>query len=186
MRGRAKPVEAERFALTGDFQRPPPDQSGTQQRRQRNRIPGFTEGKGEARVGDGGRGETAITGVTGEQRPVAEILAPLQAIGARTAGMAQPRYAHALAKLTGIHAGPRGVDPTDDFVAGHERQLSIRQFPVHHMQVSAAHTAREYLDPDLSRSGRRVRKLRPLKGGAGLFEDHGVHGLWRKESSGWS
>ena len=76
VRGRAEAVEADRPPVPGHFERPPADQAGAKQRRGRDRIEVLGEREGEGRVGDRMGGEAAVAGVAGEERRVAQVLAP--------------------------------------------------------------------------------------------------------------
>jgi len=69
----AKAIEANLFPFTSDDERTPADQSSAKQRSERHVAASFAERKGEARIGNNHRRETAIAGEAGEERMVAKI-----------------------------------------------------------------------------------------------------------------
>ena len=89
-------------------------------------------------------GEAAVARVAIEQRRVAQILAPAGAIAAMAAGVAEPGRADPRANSE-RHAGADRLDPADDLVPRHDRQLGVRQLAVDDMQIGAADAAG--LDP---------------------------------------
>ena len=61
------------FPFTSDDKRTPAYQSSAEQWREFHVAAGFAERKGEARIGNNHRRETAIAGEAGEERMVAKI-----------------------------------------------------------------------------------------------------------------
>jgi hypothetical protein len=57
------------------------------------------------------------------------------------------------------HAGADHIDAADDFVAGHDRELGIRQFAVNHVQVSAAYPTRRHANADFAGHRPPIRQL---------------------------
>ncbi len=105
MSGRAEAVDAEPLRVSRHHQRPPADQAGAQQRRDRNVVAVFAERKGIAGVGDGVRGEAAVPRIAGEERTVAEIFHALLAEAADAAGVSEPGDADAVADPMGGDVG---------------------------------------------------------------------------------
>src|SRR5262249_17875050 len=139
--GGAKAVEAERASLTGHAVAAPADQPGTQERRLGGGV-AVRQREAVARIGDRVAGIAAIARIACTQRVIAKILPARDAILAAAAGVAEPRHANALADGKSQYVRPERGDAADDLVAGNDRQLWMRQFAVHHMQVGATDAAR--------------------------------------------
>src|SRR6266404_1469542 len=88
--GRAEAIDAQPLRAARHHQRPPADQAGAQQRRDRNVVAVFAERESIARVGNSVRGEAAIPRISGEERTIAEIFHPLLAETADAAGISKP------------------------------------------------------------------------------------------------
>src|ERR1700729_1396 len=103
-------------------------------------------------------GVTAVTGIAGEQRRIAQVFASAPAIGASPVGVAEPSDADARAGLE-AHPFADRLDAANDFVSRHNGQLGVWQFAVDDVQVGTADTAS--LDPyaNLSRPRRGIRPL---------------------------
>ena len=80
----------------------------------------------------------AVARVAGEQRLVAQVLAPGAAVGTDAAGIAEPRHADALTHREAGYALPDRRDPPDDLMARHDRQFRVFQVAIDHMKIGAA------------------------------------------------
>ncbi len=98
--------------------------------------------KTESRIGDSKFGVTAVDGIAGETRAIAKVLAIRSAINALAIRPAEPWNAYAVADLefrmcflADLFHSP------DNLVSKNQWQLRVRQFPVHHVKISAANSA---------------------------------------------
>src|SRR5260370_35048738 len=87
---RPEAIDAEPLRAARHHQRPPADQAGAQQWRNRNIVALLTERECVARVGKGVRGKAAVPRVTGELRTVAEVFHALLAEAANSACISKP------------------------------------------------------------------------------------------------
>lgn len=101
---RAKSIDAYRFAGTRRHEGAPPDQSCAEEGSQSNRIAIVRQPEGVGRIRNRMRRKPSVAGVAGEQRLVAEVLVPTDAVGAMSAGMAKPGNADALSQLVIVDA----------------------------------------------------------------------------------
>ena len=147
----AEAIDADIPPVPGHFERAPADQAGAQQGRGRDRVKVVGEREHERRLGDRMGGVAAVAGVAGEERRVAQVLAPASAIGASSVSVAEPRHADPRPELE-LDAFARRLDAADDLVPRHDRQLGIGQFAVDDMQVGAADAAGFDPNPNLPRS----------------------------------
>src|SRR5690349_24580062 len=99
--------------------------------------------KTESCIGAGERGVTAVDGVAGEARVIAEVFPVRLAISAVAICPTKPRNAHAVSNrelriclLTDLFHTP------DNLMSQDERQLRIQQFAIDYMKISAANSAR--------------------------------------------
>ncbi len=106
---------------------------------------------------------------------VTEVLAAGEAIGADAVGVAQPRNPDPLAEPEALHARPERIDPTDDLVAGDDRQMGVWQIAVDHMQVGAAHPAGGDLHPNLAAAGLAIGEIGQDQGRSKRAENHSLH-----------
>ena len=123
MPGRAEAIDAEPLGVARHHQRPPTDQAGAQQRRDRNVVAVFAERKSIARIGDGVGGEAAVAGISGELRAVAEIFHALPAVAADAAGVAEPGDSDPVADPVSRDVAADEVDAADDLMAGNDRDI---------------------------------------------------------------
>ena len=112
MSRRAEPVDADPLAGARGHQRTPADQSGTEERSQGDGIIVLRQAEGVGRVGDRMGSEAAVAGVAREQRLVAQVLMSRDAVGAMSAGMAEPGNAHALPQLAIADSGSERLHPS--------------------------------------------------------------------------
>src|SRR4029077_6404645 len=82
VRGRAETIETDLFSSARDHERAPPDQAGTEQRRECHVRAGLAERERKACIGDGCRRIAAVPCISREQRPIAEVLTIHSAIRA--------------------------------------------------------------------------------------------------------
>ena len=176
MRRRAEAVEAELACVPGDAERSPANEAGAEQRRKRDVAADLAERKGEPRVGDRRRREPAVSREAREDWLVAEVLAPILAVGARAASVAEPGDADAFARRETRDIRADRVDPANDLVTGDDRQHGVWQLAVDDVQIGPAYAAGQHLHPDLARAGLPVAQLGPPKLRPQLVEYHRVHG----------
>src|SRR2546430_5162248 len=117
-------------------------------------------------MGDGGgrdrvARDAAVGVVAGERGGLAGVLAARGAVRAGAAGGAQPREAHARARLEARRPGARALDPADDLVAGNDRRPDERQVALDEVEVGATDAARADPDEDFVRA--RLRDRPPLE-----------------------
>ena len=160
----AEAIEAELLAVAGDGQRPPADQPGAEQGRERYVAAGFAQREGEARIGDCRGRETPIARISGEDRMVAQVFPVHAAIRTDAAGVAEPRDTDALAHCQPFHAGSDRIDPADDLVTGDDRHVRVWKFAIDDMQIRPADAARGDLDPNLPRARAADRAVRSIRG----------------------
>jgi hypothetical protein len=108
-------------------------------------------------MGHGRRGKTAIKGVTGKPRRIAEVFSMRAAVAAAPTRVAQPRDTDPVAWLQALYTGTDCRDTPDDFMARNQRKMRMRQFPVDDMKISATDAAGSHIDQYLSPPGRAVR-----------------------------
>src|SRR3954451_18391633 len=109
-----------------------------------------------ATVGDGALGVTAVDRIAREARFIAEIFPRRQAVAAMSAGVADPRHAHAVANGEPRHARAQPGYGADDFVARNDRLFRMIEFAIDQMKIGAAHAARMNIYQDLAGSGGRI------------------------------
>src|SRR5690606_15025514 len=106
------------------------DQAGAKQRRRLHVAGPLRNAKAVGCVGDRILGVAAVDLVAGEARPVAQVLMAAHAVGADSAGVAEPRDADAVARRELRHAAAELVDAADDLVAGDDRALGMPEVAV--------------------------------------------------------
>ena len=169
VRGRPEAVESEALGLSGQPQRPGPDQPGAQQRRGLGRRMVLGQREAEAGVGDGELGESAVDVATGEAGPRAEVLATGPAVAALAAGPCQPRHPGAGAQLgRPLEHLANDLVPEDHRKPGAE--LSVGQ-----MKVGSAHAAGQDPQQRLAGPGPRVGHVLQLERRLRRGEDHRAH-----------
>ena len=161
--GRAEAVDAEPLGVARHHQRPPADQAGAQQRRDRNIVAVFAEREGIARVGNGVGGEAAVPRVSGEERTVAEIFHALPAEAADAAGVAEPGDSDPLADPVGGDVAADEVDAADDFMAGNDGIFDAGKLGIDDMKVGPADAAGAHLDANFSVAGEGIGALLHLQ-----------------------
>ena len=148
--GRAEAVDAEPLGVARHHQRPPADQAGAQQRRDRNIVAVLAERESIARVGNGVRGEAAVARVAGKERTVAEIFHALPAKPADAAGVSEPGNSDPVADPMRRDVAADEVDAADDFMAGNDWISDAGKFGVDDMKVGPADPTRAHLDANFS------------------------------------
>src|SRR5260370_322481 len=113
MGGGAEAVDPKSLPLARHPVAAPADQARAQPRRKRRILDRLGQGKAVARIADRVGGVAAVAGVAGEQRPVAQVLAPAAAIGTDSPGPAEPGNAY-----SGAHAKPANALPDRRTTAG--------------------------------------------------------------------
>src|SRR5262249_11405661 len=133
------------------------------------------EREGIAGIRDGMGGETAVTGVAGKERTVAEVLHPVTAKPAFAASVSEPRNSNAIANPVCRRTGACKVDAADNLMTGDDGISDIRQFAIDNMEVGSADAAGADRNADLSVAGCRVGSLLPLQRRPGSRQHHRSH-----------
>ena len=179
VRGRAEAVKADFLAVAGHSQRAPADQSRAQQRRRRHIgshvVAAVGQPNHETGVGNDMAGIAAVARVAGKERLVAQVFPAFAAVPAMAASSAEPGNADAHAVREPSDAAADGVDPADDFVAGHDGEFWIRQFAVDDMEVGAANPAGGDPNPHLAIGRLGIGPLLKFELFAGPLQHHRVH-----------
>ena len=101
---------------------------------------------------------------------------PVDAIAAGSAGVCEPGNTHPITQLqSGIDLRADGLYPTHDFMAGHERELRMLEFPINDVKIRAANAAGAHRHANLVRARIAVRQLEPFEGTPGRCQYHGMH-----------
>ena len=124
-----KAIESQLFAIAGDHQRAPADQTGTEQGGKRHFAANLTERKREARISDRRRRVTAIARESREYRMIAQIFSMHHAVGTDATGVAEPRNADTLANAQALDSGTDRVDSAYDLVARDNRSCGLGSSP---------------------------------------------------------
>src|SRR5207244_9965838 len=120
--------------------------------------------KTEAFVGDAKLGIAAVEVIAGEARVDAKVLETSAAEAAGLVDVAKPGDADAITSRKPLRALAGRLDPADDHVADHERELGLGQFTVHDVEVGAANRTDRDADEDLAAARRRDGQLHEAKG----------------------
>src|SRR5437879_8704160 len=110
----------------------------------------FRQHKTKALVGNAELGIAPVDVIAGEARVDAKVLEPSAAEAAGFVDVAKPGDAEAVTARKSLGALAGRLDPTDDHVADHERELGLAQLAVHDVEVRAAHGADRDTDEDLA------------------------------------
>src|SRR5438093_5201655 len=116
--------------------------------RQRERV---------ARIGKCMGRETAVPGIAGEQRPVAQVLATAAAVRANLAGPSEPGNADSRADGMRRDTLAERRNAADNLVPRNDRQLRVRQLAVDDMEIGAAYAAGLDLHEHFTGAGPRQR-----------------------------
>jgi hypothetical protein len=127
-------------------------------------VVGHRNGKTVARIRYGIFSVASVKLVASELGSSAEILAIRPAEPARPARSPQPRNTDPLAWNARLDTWPDAFDSADDFMAGHDGDLRARQIAIDHVQIRAAHPARQHTHKDLSCTRERDWHLDRLQG----------------------
>ena len=170
----AEAIDADRPPVPGELQRAPADQASAKQRRGLDRVEVLGQRKDKIRLGDRMGGVTAVPGIAGEQRRIAQVFAFAPAIRTMPARVAEPGHADARAELEADPFADR-LDAADDLVARHNGQLWVWQLAVDDVEVGPANAASLNPHANLARSRRGVRPLLHPEPLVRPIEDHGAH-----------
>jgi hypothetical protein len=91
--------------------------------------------------------------------------------------MSDPGHADPVAYAKGIHLCAGLDNAPHDFMAGDDRQLGIRQFPVHDVEIGPADATGAYFNQDLIRARFGYGQFSVNKRSAGFLQHHGMHGI---------
>src|SRR5205807_1864682 len=108
-------------------------------------------------------GIAPVNVIAGEPRVDAKVLEPAAAEAAGLIDRAEPGNAEAVTARKPLRALARGLDPTDDHVADHARELGLTQLAVHDVEGRATNGADRDTDQDLAPSRRRDGQLHEAK-----------------------
>jgi hypothetical protein len=139
MRCGTKAVESQSLAITGDQQRAPAYQPGTEQGSECHITARLPKRESKARVRDGCGRKTAVARKAGEEWMIAKIFALPHAIGTDSAGVAEPRNTDAFTDPQPLDPGADRIDPAHNLMPGDNWHFGIRQFAVDDMQVGTTH-----------------------------------------------
>src|SRR5207249_90524 len=114
--GGAEAVEAQPLSVAAEAQRPIADQTGAEERRSLEVLEAGRDGEAVALVRYRQLGVAAVELITREARPFAEVLPAGAAVGALTAGPAEPRDSHAVARPEAFRSLPGQGHLADDLV----------------------------------------------------------------------
>jgi hypothetical protein len=90
--------------------------------------------------------------------------------------VSEPGHPHSITDPKIPDAGAALHDARDDFVSRSNREMSVRQFAVHEMQIRAADSARQHLQQDLMLSGGCFWHFFQREHGARGTQSHSHHG----------
>src|SRR5262245_44753853 len=167
-----KAVDAQSGRRTGHAQGPVADQPGAEQWRGRGVRVGLRQRKTVVRVGHRVLGVSSVDLVARKARRVAKVFLAVLAIAAATAGMPQPGDADTIARAERTHSGTNGFDAADNFMAGYDGQLRLREVAVDHVQIRATDATGCDLDQNLAETRLRVWNASRLQRRARLVEQH--------------
>jgi hypothetical protein len=120
-------------------------------------------------------GETTINRIASEERLVTQVLLSSRTVAAAAAGFGKPRDTYTISYGKIADPRPEFLNSSDDFMARNDRQLWLRQFTIHDVQVSTTHAARRDTHPDLAFAGFGKRKPTCLKVTTRTVQNHGTH-----------
>src|SRR6185437_1155532 len=168
-------VEADAAAIARPAQRAQADEAGAHERRGSHRIVETIERKCKGCVRQHMAGVTAVAGIAGELRRVAEVFTSRAAIGTAAIGMAEPGDADPGANCRRGDAGAEASDDADDLVAGYQRQRRVGQLAVDDVEVGPADAARLDPDEELARAGNRIGPDLEDQWRLGAAQNHCLH-----------
>ena len=119
--------------------------------------------------------EASVAGIAGEQRLVAEVLLPVSAITAVSAGVAKPGYPDTPAKPVPGNTLTDRLDATHDFMSRNERQLRTGQVTVDHMEIGATDGTGLAPDENLACSRQRVLPFQKHQRLPNFVQHHRAH-----------
>ena len=135
MRRGAESVQTQFFARPRYAQRAPADQPGAQQRCKVFVSATLREANGKLCFDQGMGGKSAIAGVAGKFRMVAQVFLFNEAIAALAATVAEPRNPDPVAKRESLDVHADFIDATDDLMTRDDGRPRVRQFAVDDVQV---------------------------------------------------
>ena len=142
MRGVAEAINAEPACVSCFTIGTITDQSRAKQRRNFDIIVMLGQMKTESCISDGEFGVTAVDGVAGKTRAIAEVFPIGSAISAFAIGPTKPWNANAMADMEfRICSLTDLFHAANNLMARNQRQLRVRQFAIDYVKVSAANSA---------------------------------------------
>jgi hypothetical protein len=133
--------------------------------------------KTESCIGDNEFRVTAINGVTGKARSIAQIFPVRSTINAFAIGPAEPRNADAISDREGRgNFGAHLFEVPNNLVTWYEREFWIRQFAIDHVKIGPAHRARRDSHKQLSLGWSWFLYVAELEWLSRLIQNHRAHG----------
>ena len=126
---------------------------------------------------------TAVAGVAGELRPVAEIFHAVATISADTAGMAEPGDTDAVADPERRDVAADQFDAANDFVARHDWVSDVGEFGIDNVEVGPANPAGTDFHPNLFVARDWILAFPHLKWRAWSRQQHGMHWFLRTRAA---
>jgi hypothetical protein len=173
--GGAETKDAQLFGVTRHHERPPTDQAGAQQRRDRNIVTVFSEWESIARVGNSVRSEAAVPRVSGEKGTLTEIFHALLTKPTDAAGISEPGDSDPVTDPMCRDVAVDEVDAADDFVTWNDRVFDARELRIDDVKVGSANPTCTDPDANLSSAGRGVGALLHLERSARSRQYHCTH-----------
>ena len=184
MRGITKAINAESARISGFAIGTITDQPRAKQRRNLDIIVTVRQMKTESCIGDSEFRITAIDGVAGETRSIAQIFPVRSTIGAFAIGPAKPRNADTVANFEfRIYFFSDLFDIANNLVTWYERQFWIRQFAIDHVKIGPAHRARNDSHKQLSLGRPWFLHVAELERLPRLIQNHRAHGASPRHAS---
>ena len=135
----------------------------------------FGQRKHETGIRDDMGRIAAVARISGELRAITQVFLTPATIWADTTGVAEPRNAHAHSNHQVVDRVSDRIDPSNNFVAGDQRQPGLWKFAVNDMQIGSADAARCDAHPHFPSTRRRVGERNKREWGARRTKLHGPH-----------
>src|SRR4030095_15872311 len=133
--------------------------------------------KTESSIGHGKLGVTAIDGVTGETRAIAQVFPVRSTINAFAIGPTEPRNADEISdRECRRNFRAHLFDVPNNLVTWYEREFWIRQFAIDHVKIGPAHRTRCDSHKQLALGRSRFLHVAELEWLPRLIQNHRVHG----------
>jgi hypothetical protein len=135
------------------------------------------DGEAEPFVGQGVFAIAAIDLISGEARPLAQILAAAATVRTFTTSPAEPRYADSFPEVHTLDPASDCRYRSDDLVTRNERQFRLCELPIENMEIRTADAARVNANQHLTGAWlRTVDAIIQPQWHAGGIKHHRAHG----------